>query len=544
MSVVVFFLVSSWIVSLYGVDGQAVAPVDVVDVQPLLQDGPNELWSIRLPPILAFNDVGVHKSNGVHILPSDGVTAVVTTRGAGIYAIDAYTGVEKWSYRPPPAVTTPTLSVTRCHSGVSFFSSPNGDDEFLVYTVIDDQSNVDDDAISRVVALDVQTGQELWISAHLIGVAQGTPLISSDGRYVFVTHNQARETQGFFTILSTHETPGSSSQQPGKIKYSEFTGVIGEDSIAFGPPGIFHSPIRGNYDPYDGGYKGDPTISQGDDNTNDFIMWGQTPKPSDIRANQINNGYLYGFQFPRDFDSNNVTAAAAAFSNYDVTMFQLGRDIRDFQVTTPPVITNDGVSAYWGVSRSGFRGWTSSNRFSRLRNAVEGFIRNADFAGQPIFATPALSNGVASSSSEPFVFCGTSSTEFVKLNHDFTESVSVATSSLIKSRAIVDVHDRVVYYVEQNGNLHQADLGSLTDMWSYTTITPASAVDGQDTVDNISVEGEMALTPNGDVLIVADTSGNVMALQVSEIPPTSATSGGDNSTAISREQGTRSLRRA
>mmetsp|Transcript_39729 Transcript_39729/g.95869 ORF Transcript_39729/g.95869 Transcript_39729/m.95869 type:complete len:535 (+) Transcript_39729:175-1779(+) len=492
------------------------------DVRLLLLDGPKELWSKSLTPILAFNDVGVRKNNGITITP-DGSLAIITTHGAEIYAIDPYTGTQKWSYRPPPAKTIPTVTSTRCHSSVSMLSS-----RFLVYTVIDDEANADiDDTVSRVVALDWTTGQELWISELLDGVAQGDPLISTDGRYVFLVHNTARETQGFFTILSTHETPGHQTQ-PGKSLYSEFTGTVGEDSVAFGPPALYRKPTRGNYDPYDGGDNGDPAKSQGDNNSNDFIMWGQTPKPADYASNEVQDGCMYGFQFPRGFNSTDVNAATAALNNYEVTIFQLGRQIRDFQVTTPPVMTNDGQIAYWGVARSGFRGWTN-RKFSRVRNAVDGFARNSDFPGQPVFATPAVSHG--SDSSQPVVFGGTSSNEFVRLNHDFSESVVVKTNSLIKSRAVVDVNDRAVYYVEEDGTLHQVDFDLLTDTWTHSVVSSTS---------DSNVHGEMTLTPAGDVLLVADTSGTVKGLQVSEMSSTAIEAG------VSRDNGKkmRSLLRA
>jgi outer membrane protein assembly factor BamB len=510
------------------VDGNS----DKAELTPLLQNGPIELWSKTLTPIIAFTDVGVHKSNGIKLTPDGASSAVITTRGAEIYAIDPYTGAGKWSYRPSPAKTTPTPTIIRCQSSASFSSSSSS--QFLVYTVIDDQASGDiDDTVSRVVALDWETGEELWISEFLDGVAQGDPLISSDGRYVFVTHNTARETQGFFSILSTHETPG---QDPGKSLYSDFTGSVGQDSVAFGPPAIFHNPTRGNYDPYDGGYGGNPAISQGDDNNNDFVMWGQTPKPADYRSKEIQDGHIYGFQFPRDFDSNNVTAASASMKNYDVTFFQLGRQIRDFQVTTPPVITNGGLSAYWGVSRSGFCGWTSK-KVSRERNAVEGFTRNSDFPGQPVFATPALSHG---SDSQPYLFGGTSSNEFVRLNYDLAEVVVIKTKSLIKSRAIVDVNDRVVYYVEEDGTLHQADFNVLTDVWSYDTLASSPSSSGGD----VSVQGDIALTPAGNLLLVADTSGNVKALQVAEMSSAATVGGGATNADMSREGTTGSRMRS
>jgi hypothetical protein len=239
---------------------------------------------------------------------------------------------------------------------------------------------------SRVIALDMM-GNELWISDTLEGIPAGSPQVSSDGSYVFLTHNVMDQSLGYFTILD--------ATSAGVVWYSEPAMTEGNSTVAFGPVGIYHTPAEGNYDPI-GGEGGMGAVSEGENNMNDFLMWCNQPKPADAA---IQNGVMYGFQFPRDFDGN-VT---------DVSYFQLGQEEVDFQSTTPPVITNSGFSAYWSVTRSSSRAW-ADKRFSRARTGAAGFTRNTAFPGQSIFATPALSNN----GSDPFVFFGTASTEFVR----------------------------------------------------------------------------------------------------------------------------------
>ena len=106
---------------------------------------------------------------------------------------------------------------------------------------------------SRVIALDLD-GNELWISDPLDGVPSGEPLVSSDGSYVFVVHNAAEGSTGYFTILDANAT--------GLVYYSESSAAEGNATAAFGPPGIYHNPVQGNYDPVDGG-----TVSEGDVST-------------------------------------------------------------------------------------------------------------------------------------------------------------------------------------------------------------------------------------------------------------------------------------
>lgn len=325
-------------------------------------------------------------------------------------------------------------------------------------------------------------GSALWVSEDLDGVAAGSPQVSSDGSFVFLTHNTDDKTDGFFTILDVNTT--------GTIYYSGSSGESGDSPTnAYGPVGIFHSPEQGNFDPIDTG----AAVSEGDFNTNDMLLWSQTPKPTDTT---IENGFLYGFQFPRDFIGNAS----------DISYFQMGNFERDFQSLTAPVMTNDGLSAYWGVSRSGFRGWTPK-RFSRARSATIGFKRNEDSPGQPVWAVPALSNDGPT----PTIFGGSSAREFVRMNFDFSEQVVVDTSGYVKTKALVDGDERAVYYVEgETGTLHQADFDDLTDLWNFPI--------------NFSVDGEMAITPNSDVVIVADKRGVITALKVAEIAITDAPS--------------------
>jgi hypothetical protein len=318
-------------------------------------------------------------------------------------------------------------------------------------------------------------GNELWVSDSLDGTPSGNPVISSDGSWVFLTHNAMDGTTGYFTVLDANNT--------GAVFYSEPS-----PDTAFGPPGIFHSPVEGNYDSYDGS-----AVSAGTNNVNDMLMWSQTPKPTDAN---IQNGFMYGFQFPRDFDATNSSS---------IGFWELGNFERDFQSITAPVITNQGLSAYWSVSRSAFQAWTGKE-FSRARSWAAGFTRSTEFAGQPVYATPALSNDGA----DPILFCGTASPEFVRMNADFTAQVVVPTTSLIMSKALIDSEERAVYFVETDGILHQVSFTDITDIWTYPI--------------NFAVEGEIAITPKNDVVIVADTRGVITGIQVAEITGTDSPS--------------------
>jgi hypothetical protein len=322
-------------------------------------------------------------------------------------------------------------------------------------------------------------GNELWVSDPLAGIPAGSPVVSDDGMYIFLTHNADFETIGYFSALS--------ATSDGAVFYSR-----SNETTPFAPLGIYHSPIEGNYDSI-----------EGRDNTNDMIMWTMTPKPTDT---VIQPGHTFGFQFPAGFDGNAS----------EVGYFLLGDDPRAFQGITAPTMTNQGLNGYFGTSRSGFFGWAGNTengrgRFNRGPQGVAGFNRNDIFPGQAVFASPAVS----SSPDLPFVFGGTASNQFVRLNADFSEEIVVDTTGVIKAEARVDPFDRVVYFVEENGMVHSVNFNNIVDEWTLDI--------------GAGVEGEMALDDkNGYVLYVADINGFISALQLSDIPitpsPTSAPS--------------------
>jgi hypothetical protein len=234
-------------------------------------------------------------------------------------------------------------------------------------------------------------GNKLWTSPMLAGIPSGTPVVSNDGEYVFLTHNANFATVGYFSTLWAG--PGN-----GALFYS-----MSNETSAFGAVGIFHNPSEGYYDG-----------ANGVNNRNDMIMWCQQPKPEDAT---IDDGAMFGFQFPVGFTGINAS---------DIGYFQLGDEPRDFQSDKPPVITNEGRSAYWGVSRSGYWAWVGEGtngrgKFNRGPTNTVGFTRNEPIPGQPVFATPALSSDTAA----PVIFGGSAGLEFIRLSSDYNSSCIV-----------------------------------------------------------------------------------------------------------------------
>ena len=331
---------------------------------------------------------------------------------------------------------------------------------------------------SRVVALDMN-GQELWMSTPLEGVSSGTPVASEDGSFVFLTHNSDFERVGHFTILD--------SRNNGAVFFTQTN-----ETNPFAPLGIKHSPTPEGY--YQGGEK----------NRNDMLVWSLKPKFDD---QTVGGGATFAFQFPIGFDFTNVDASATNVTSSEAQLGYtlLGSDIRDFQSIVKPVFANGGLSMYWGTTRSQFRCWIGQEglkrfRFNLPRTATVGFTRGSP-PSQSVFAPLALSTH---SDSEPYIFGGTASTEFVKLNYDFSEQVVVETLTLVQTEARVSPDNLYVYYVEFSGQIHQAMLDDLTDRWVQDLRVP--------------VEGEFALSKDGSTLFVADVTGFLYAYAVGDPP--------------------------
>lgn len=332
--------------------------------------------------------------------------------------------------------------------------------------------NTDNDR--RVVALGM-TGTELWVSPSLVGTSPGSPTVSGNGDYVFLTHNSIDGSVGHFSILDG---------ESGDLFFTQSF-----DSAPFAPLGIFLNPAEGYYD-------------GGQNNRNDILVWSVQPKPNDTA---VGPGVIFAFQLPIGFNGDKTGLGYT----------RLGDDVKDFQAIQKPLLADEGRSLFWGTSRSQFRGWVGEKgvdrfRFNRARTSYIGFTRGFP-AMQAVYATPAISNNPE----KRFLFCGTATTEFVKMTSDsFNETMTVTTGTVVKSTARVSPDDLYVYYLETDGNLHQASTTDLSDKWTLNL---------KDTT-----EGEFVLNKAGTMLYVADASGFLQALRVGDVPteaPSSAPSG-------------------
>uniref|UniRef100_A0A7S1UQ76 Pyrrolo-quinoline quinone repeat domain-containing protein n=1 Tax=Grammatophora oceanica TaxID=210454 RepID=A0A7S1UQ76_9STRA len=416
---------------------------------------PEPKWnmSASVPPMNFGNEVA---------LADDQVTLIVTSNDGTVTALSADDGSSLWSYKTEEIPNQPSFST----AGVAFGESEMLG-KFIITTVSSGFSGLDPTSC-RVVAL-AYNGTRLWetiTDSALEGECSGTPVVSSDGRYVFLTHNTLNGGKFTCLVADREGTPLFSQARP----------------RALSPIGIFHNPSEG---PYTGG----------ENNSNDLLVFAFAPKPGESTIGS--NTQLFAFQFGLGFDGYETWTG-----NYNVKKLL---DDSGWYLTAAPVLANKGRHLYVSASESQFVSWIG-DLFDSNATTI------ADFPdGDPTFTAPFNSVALSSNKSSPMLFAGTASTLFVKLDADGLEEWRQETSSLIRSKARVAPDDSIVYYIEEDGTVHAAQVTDGEDLWS-------------ESITNDTVVSDFALSRNGATLYVGTSFGEVVAWNVAEAPPTSSPS--------------------
>lgn len=324
---------------------------------------------------------------------------------------------------------------------------------------------------SKVVCLGNPAGDLLWISGRLEGECSGTPVISNDGKLVFLTHNSNKGTYGHFSILSV--------QQKGAALFSRANTVA-----PYAPPGYVWNPTQGNFE-------------DNQNNKRDVIVWSYMPTPD---ADGVGPGRTFAFQLSRDF--NNRT------SDFEVDV--LLPEV-DWQTTTAPLIVSKGLRMYWSVSRSKLRAWV------RLTNSTgdDGKFdqsRTGEFdcdRGDPSWLAP-YNTPQVDDEENPKVLCvAGADPDFYCLNADtLAQEWKETTDSLIKTEARFSTKGDRVYFIEEDGVIHSFNArGGRTKHWEQGV--------GNKVVSNFD------LSTDGGFLYCGDETGRVSAYQLSSstLPP-------------------------
>ena len=335
---------------------------------------------------------------------------------------------------------------------------------------------------SKVVALGNPAGDLLWISDRLEGECAGTPVISSDGMLVFLTHNSNRGTYGHFSIVSV--------QGKGRALFSRANTVA-----PYSPPGYIWNPTQGNFE-------------DAQDNNRDVIIWSYAPTPD---ATEVGPGRTFAFQLSRDFNNNTA--------DFDVNV--LLPEV-DWQSTTAPLIAANGLRLYWSVSRSKLRAWIRSTNSTATNSTAstnstgdDGKFdqsRTGDFdfdRGDPSFLAGFTTPQVDDLENPTILCIAGASADFYCLNADtLAEEWTASTASLIKTEARFSTKGDRVYFIIEDGVI-----------FSYNAKGPATR-NWEEDVGN-KVVSNFDLSSDGGFLYCGDETGRVSAYQLSSstLPP-------------------------
>jgi len=184
----------------------------------------------------------------------------------------------------------------------------------------------------------------------------------------------------------------------------------------------------------------------------------------------------------------------------------------DFQADSPPLITDEGKSMFWGVSRNAVVAWTESTFDRDPGGNKVSFTPRGDPTSRPVIAKIATSrSGVLS---ERILYTGSAANHFAAINiatgndglPQIFDKWTVTTGSPVWTEAQVSPDDTVVYTIEQIGTMHAINTADGTINWS-------SSIQG-----NVFASG-FAQSMEGDVLYFADSDGFVRAWKVATIGP-------------------------
>jgi hypothetical protein len=298
------------------------------------------------------------------------------------------------------------------------------------------------------------------------GTVAGTPVTTADCQHVLATHN-VDGAKGYFSVypFSTPTTSVLTFEHP----------II--DNEPFGAVGYYWSPVEGNF-------------PGGELNTNDVFIWSFDTNLKLTNDSSVGTSQVFGFQFP----TNPLSTLNVTFINGD----------RDYQAKTAPVITDDGLSMYWSVSRSKVYGWIGdgSGRTDFTTNGVNNFAftRNTMPFSASALTQPSLSN---STGPDGFVVGTSAANEIWVTDRNFTNAPTVVTTAaVVSTRLLVSPDDMFVYFAtpSPDSSLYQVSSTGLTEVWKLSL--------------SGGIVGDIAQTLNGARIIVADTAGTVTAFSV------------------------------
>eukprot|EP00546_Thalassionema_frauenfeldii_P007643 CAMPEP_0178919550 /NCGR_PEP_ID=MMETSP0786-20121207/14499_1 /TAXON_ID=186022 /ORGANISM="Thalassionema frauenfeldii, Strain CCMP 1798" /LENGTH=536 /DNA_ID=CAMNT_0020593493 /DNA_START=60 /DNA_END=1667 /DNA_ORIENTATION=+ len=404
-------------------------------------------WETQIDPASQGNECTMY---------GDDQLLICSTRNGNVFALRPYDGTEVWKHEPQAKSDNQLFS----SSGIALGENPTIG-KYIVHAVSEGFARFDP-SYCVVYALNPTNGEVFWDSQKLEGACSGTPVISNDGVYIFLTHNLVNS--GTFTVLVAN--------------LLGFPLLSKHDPIQpFSPPGIFHNPQEGYY-------------QGGSGNRNDIVVWAYQPKIDEIG---VGTSSMFVFQFPIGFQGESDNVSVQTLN--DVT----------WQTHTAPRIFNQGYSMNFAVTKNSYRSWNGDfgdpvNRFDKRASANVEYIR-----GDPKSQAPFSALEMSSDADAPLFFGGTAAPIFVAFDSFLDELWTVDVTFPVHAEARVSPDDKTVYFVERNGKVHAVEVQTGDTRWEAS-------------LGGIPVVSNFGQSKSGKYLYFNDQSGMVKAWQVADGP--------------------------
>lgn len=309
----------------------------------------------------------------------------------------------------------------------------------------------------------------------LPGHCSGDPKIGTDGKYIYINSNSDAGSSGHFNLISTNGTVLFTSENDDATDFP------------FGPVGCYNKPIQGAY-------------AGGEANWNDICVWGSTLLPDTA---SVYFGATYAFQM--SFDQTAPFAIRPLLPNDS-----RGLAGPEWQVVSAPLLTNEGLDAYWSVSRGQFRAWVGAPGQEGTYFDRRAVVSQKSFpSAQPRFI-PNKNTLVKTSASPPQLFAGLASQNFVSMDFELNEVWVNPTVSLVLAEARVSPDNERIYYTQQAGDITSANTADGEINWAVSI--------GSFTMS------EFSMSPDGGTLYLGTTQGKIVAWDVGLPPPSEAPS--------------------
>lgn len=333
-------------------------------------------------------------------------------------------------------------------------------------------------------------GNLVFQSTPLPGIAAGTPVTDGSGEHILVTHNVDR-LEGYLSVFLVSNLQAGTPLAPvfSEGYSSQESSVNGTMSISrpFSPIGFYHSPLAGWYD-------------GGVNNTNDvFLFAWDTARTASSIGNA--DGQVFVFQFPVGYANDGQGLSFAPMGSRT-----------DFHAITPPVLTNQGLSMYWTITRATtdcYIGELGFDRtfFSRGRTGRATFDRAERPA--PAFQAPRAPVTLSSDPVQPMVYGVGANAQIWSATFNYGSTTVASTPDLISSRLMITQDDQFLIYgtraslSPEGGALYMVPVNNLGQArWSVE-------VSG-------GVLGDIALNGRGTIVYVGDVLGQISAYQFGE----------------------------